>query len=127
MFFNGKKRQKQEELKKVIKLLSQLNNKTSTVVKNRHNPSFKITKALWGAVRLALFFWRIYGGAEPAMADVFEDLYFDGDEIDISDIDPTVLDSFTDILESLDDLDFDELYLNVEYIDVSDLTLDELQ
>ncbi|NET76722.1 hypothetical protein [Okeania sp. SIO1F9] len=127
MFLNRKKRKKQEELKKVIKLLSQLNNKTSTVRKHRHNPSFKIPKALWVAVRFALIFGPIIGWAEPVIAEGFEDLEFEGNEIDISEIDPTVLDSLTDILESLDDLDFDELYLNVEYIDVSDLTLDELQ
>lgn len=130
MFFNKKKHlktQKEEELKKVIKLLSQVKNKGSTVIKNRHNPSFKITKSLRVAFSLALMFVRIIAGAEPAIAGDFEDLDFDGDEIDISEIDPTFIDSFTDILESLNDLDFDELYLNVEHIDVSDLTLDELQ
>ncbi len=127
MFFNRKKRKKQEELKKVIKLLSQLNNKTSKVIKKRHEPSFKISKALLGAVRLVLIFGPIIGWAEPAIADGFDLDEIDIDIDDISEIDPTVLDSLTDILESLDDLDFDELYLNVEYIDVSDLTLDELQ
>ncbi|NEP89903.1 MAG: hypothetical protein F6K18_25475 [Okeania sp. SIO2C2] len=80
-----------------------------------------------GAVRLVIIFGPIIGWAEPAIADGFDldEIHIDID--DISEIDPTVLDSLTDILESLDDLDFDELYLNVEYIDVSDLTLDELQ
>lgn len=127
MFFNKKKHKKQEELKEIIKLFSELNKKTSKVRKNQHNPSFKIPKALWVAVRLALIFGPIIGWAEPAIADVFEDIDWDGDDIDINEIDPTVLDSFTDILDSLNELDFDELYLNVEYIDVSDLTLDELQ
>ena len=130
MFFNKKKRlkkQKEEELKKVIKLLSQVKNETSTVIKNRNNPSFKITKTFLRCVNLAIIFGTIIGWAEPAIAEGFEDLDFDGDEIDISDIDPTFIDNFTDILESLNDVDFDELYLNVEYIDVSDLTLDELQ
>ncbi|NEQ72955.1 MAG: hypothetical protein F6K23_07650 [Okeania sp. SIO2C9] len=130
MFFNKKKRlkkQKEEELKEVIKLLSQVNNEASKVRKNRHNPSFKIAKNFLKGVQLALIFLPIIGGAEPAIAGDFEDLDFDGDEIDIGEIGETILDNFIDLVEGLNDIDFDELYLNVEYIDMSDLTLDELQ
>lgn len=134
MFFNRKKHKKQhkkqEELKEIIKLFSELNNKTSKVRKNKHNPSFKITKAFLTAIRLVIIFGPLFGWVEPASGsvlpeDFLEDFDFDGNEID--GIDEGVLDTFTGILEGLSELDFDELYLNVEYIDVSDLTLDELQ
>ena len=135
MFFNKKKRQKQqkqEELKEVIKLLSQLNNKTSTVIKNRHNPSFKITRTFLQGVRLASLIVPIIGWAEPAIGgglENWEDYWdeWDGDEIGIGEIGETILDDFIGLLEGLNDIDFEELSLNVEYIDVSDLTLDELQ
>ncbi|MGD1712633.1 hypothetical protein [Dapis sp. BLCC M172] len=130
MFFKKKKHKKQEELKEIIKLFSELNNRTSTVRRNKHNPSFKITKAFLTAIRLVIIFGPLFGWVEPALGNVLpddflEDFDFDGNEI--GGIDEGILDSFTNILESLNDLDFDELYLNVEYIDVSDLTLDELQ
>lgn len=127
MFFNRKKHKKQEELKEIIKLFSQLNNKTSKVKKNQHNPSFKITKAFLKAIRLVIIFGPLFGWVEPAIGGGFDLDEIDINIDDISEIDPAVLDSLTDILESLNDLDFDELYLNVEYIDISDLTLDELQ
>ncbi len=135
MFFNKKKRlkkQKEEELKEVIKLLSQLKNEASEVRKNRHNPSLKITRTFLQGVRLASFIIPIIGWAEPAIGgglDNWEDYWdeWEGDEIGIGEIGEAILDDFIGILEGLNDIDFEELSLNIEYIDMSDLTLDELQ